>query len=287
MDGRDRQRRGHRLPGRALPGCRLLGLHGDRQPTGTTFSDPGRSASTSYSYRVRADRRRHQPRPLLRDRERDDAGPARHAAPTAPTNLSATAVSPTVVNLSWTAATDNVAVTGYRVERCQGAGCSVFTEIGQPTGTTFSDPGRSASTSYSYRVRAIDAATNLGPYSATATATTPALPDTTAPTAPTNLSATAVSPTVVNLSWTAATDNVAVTGYRVERCQRCRLLGLHGDRPADRDDVLGSGQKRLDQLLLPRPRDRRRHQPRPLLRDRNRDDAGRCPTRRRRRHRRT
>ena len=79
-----------------------------------------------------------------------------------------------MVNLSWTAATDNVAVTGYRVERCQGAGCSVFTEIAQPTGTTFSDPGRSASTSYSYRVRAIDAATNLGPYSATATATTPA-----------------------------------------------------------------------------------------------------------------
>ena len=108
-------------------------------------------------------------------------------APTAPTNLSATAASPTVVNLSWTAATDNVAVTGYRVERCQGAGCSVFTEIGQPTGTTFSDPGRSASTSYSYRVRAIDAATNLGPYSATATATTPAPPDTTAPTAPTEL----------------------------------------------------------------------------------------------------
>ena len=124
-----------------------------------------------------------------------------------------------MVNLSWTAATDNVAVTGYRVERCQSAGCSVFTEIAQPTGTTFSDPGRSASTSYSYRVRAIDAATNLGPYSATATATTPALPDTTAPTAPTNLSATAASPTVVNLSWTAATDNVAVTGYRVERCQ--------------------------------------------------------------------
>ena len=90
-------------------------------------------------------------------------------APTAPTNLSATAASPTVVNLSWTAATDNVAVTGYRVERCQSAGCSVFTEIGQPTGTTFSDPGRSASTSYSYRVRAIDAATNLGPFSATAT----------------------------------------------------------------------------------------------------------------------
>ena len=94
--------------------------------------------------------------------------------PTAPTNLSATAASSTQVNLSWSAATDNVAVTGYRVERCQGAGCSNFAEIAQPTGTTFSDAGRSASTSYSYRVRAVDAAGNLGPYSGTATATTPA-----------------------------------------------------------------------------------------------------------------
>ena len=62
------------------------------------------------------------------------------------------------------------------MERCQGAGCSGFAEIAQPTGTTFSDAGRSASTSYSYRVRAVDAAGNLGPYSGTATATTPASP---------------------------------------------------------------------------------------------------------------
>ena len=189
------------------------------QPTGTTFSDPGRSASTSYSYRVRAIDAANNLGPYSATATATTPAPPDTTAPTAPTNLSATAASSTVVNLSWTAATDNVAVTGYRVERCQGAGCSVFAEIGQPTGTTFSDPGRSASTSYSYRVRAIDAANNLGPYSATATATTPAPLDTTAPTAPTNLSATAASSTVVNLSWTAATDNVAVTGYRVERCQ--------------------------------------------------------------------
>jgi hypothetical protein len=92
--------------------------------------------------------------------------------PTAPTGLSATATSSTQINLSWSAATDNVAVTGYRVERCQGSGCSSWAEIAQPTGTTYSDLGRSASTSYSYRVRAVDAAGNLGPYSATASAKT-------------------------------------------------------------------------------------------------------------------
>ena len=76
---------------------------------------------------------------------------------------------------SWTAATDNVGVTGYRVERCQGAGCSNFAEIAQPTGTHLqrhrAQPPRRATR---YRVRATDAAGNLGPYSNTASATTPA-----------------------------------------------------------------------------------------------------------------
>jgi chitodextrinase len=94
--------------------------------------------------------------------------------PTAPTGLTATASSSTQVGLSWIGATDNVGVVQYRVERCQGAGCSVFTEVATTTGTTYTDSGRSPSTAYSYRVRAQDAALNLGPYSNTASATTPA-----------------------------------------------------------------------------------------------------------------
>ena len=45
-------------------------------------------------------------------------------APTAPTALVVTAVSTTQLSLSWAAATDNVGVTGYRLERCAGAGCT-------------------------------------------------------------------------------------------------------------------------------------------------------------------
>ncbi len=41
--------------------------------------------------------------------------------------------------------------------------------------------------------------------------------DTTPPTAPSNLIATAVSPSLINLSWTASTDNVGVKNYRVYR----------------------------------------------------------------------
>ncbi len=137
--------------------------------------------------------------------------------PSAPAGLTATAVSTSQIDLSWTASTDNVAVAGYKVERCSVASCSNFIQIATPTATTFNDTGLTSSTSYSYRVRATDAAANLSNFSATSTAST-LTPDTTPPTAPANLTATATSATQINLSWTASTDNVGVTGYRVERC---------------------------------------------------------------------
>ena len=147
------------------------------------------------------------------------SGPPDTQPPTAPTNLTATVASNTQINLSWTASTDNVGVTGYRVEQCQGSGCSTFAQVGTTTGaTTYSATGLTAGTSYSYRVRATDAAGNLSAYSNTASATTTA-PDTQPPTAPSNLTATAASTTQINLSWTASTDNVGVTGYKVEQCQ--------------------------------------------------------------------
>lgn len=91
--------------------------------------------------------------------------------PTRPA-LPATAISSSQVNLAWTASTDNVGVTGYRVERCQGSGCTNFTQVATPTGTTYSDTGLAAGTLYQYRVRAADTAGNLSGYSTNASATT-------------------------------------------------------------------------------------------------------------------
>ena len=134
--------------------------------------------------------------------------------PSQPGTLSATAVSSGEVDLSWGASTGSVS--GYLIERCQGAGCSNFTQIAAPagTGTSYKDTSVSPSTSYSYRVRATDAAGDLSPYSNTATATTPAA---TPPSQPGTLSATAVSSGEVDLSWGASTGSVS--GYLIERCQ--------------------------------------------------------------------
>ena len=137
--------------------------------------------------------------------------------PTAPTNVSAGAAGMNQINLGWTASTDIVGVTGYLVERCQGAGCTAFTQIATPATTNYSDTGLSAGTSYSYRVRATDAAGNLSPYSNVASATT--APATQSPSAPTNLTASPAGTTQINVAWAASTDSVGVTGYLVERCQ--------------------------------------------------------------------
>ncbi len=86
--------------------------------------------------------------------------------------MTATAISGSQVNLSWTASTDNVGVTGYLIERCQGAGCSNWARLLTVPGTTYSDTGLIPNTSYSYHVKATDAAGNFSPYSNVATATT-------------------------------------------------------------------------------------------------------------------
>jgi chitodextrinase len=96
------------------------------------------------------------------------APPADTTPPTVPQGLSATAVSPNSVRLSWRPSTDDVGVAGYEVER----NGSVLS--GLVTSTEFTDTGLSAATTYTYRVRATDAAGNRSAWSAPATVTTPA-----------------------------------------------------------------------------------------------------------------
>jgi chitodextrinase len=132
-------------------------------------------------------------------------------APTAPSNLSATAVSSSQINLSWTASIDNVGVTGYRVERCEGSSCSNFTQTGTLSGTSYVDSSLTGNTMYRYRVQAQDAAGNLSGYSNIASATTPETSsDTISPTV--SITAPAEGTTVVDTeSVTAsASDDIGV-----------------------------------------------------------------------------
>lgn len=90
-------------------------------------------------------------------------------APTAPANLTATAISGTQINLSWAASTDNTGVAGYRIYRN-----GVL--AGFSNNTSYSDTGLSVNKTYSYTVRAYDASENVSASSNTATETTPVPP---------------------------------------------------------------------------------------------------------------
>ncbi len=86
-------------------------------------------------------------------------------APSVPTNLSASNVTQTTLTLNWTASTDNVGVTGYDVY--QGA-----SNLGEVSGTTANVTGLTAGTSYSFTVRAKDAAGNISAASSALNVTT-------------------------------------------------------------------------------------------------------------------
>src|SRR2546428_8526338 len=86
-----------------------------------------------------------------------------------PTGLTAAAAGSTGANLSWSASTDNVGVTGYIVRR---NGVQVAT----PATASFGDTGLSAATTYSYTVAARDAAGNISPNSTSVSVTTPPPP---------------------------------------------------------------------------------------------------------------
>lgn len=100
-------------------------------------------------------------------------GPPDTTPPTDPASLAATPISDTRIDLAWTASTDNVAVTGYRIERCVGAGCGNFTEFTITPSNSYSNTtGLTGSTTYRYRVRAMDGAGNNSGYSNISSATT-------------------------------------------------------------------------------------------------------------------
>ena len=134
--------------------------------------------------------------------------------PTVPAGVSATANSSTQISLSWSASTDVLGsgIAGYRIYR----GGTLIT----PTlvaGLSYVDTALAANTAYSYTVRAFDVAGNSSADSNTAPATT--LADTTAPSTPTGLVATAGGSTQINLSWNAASDTggSGFNGYLVFR----------------------------------------------------------------------
>jgi hypothetical protein len=144
--------------------------------SGTTFSNTGLTASTTYYFKVEAVDAAGSSAASAQASATTLAASSCTTIPSAPTGLTATVVSSSGINLSWTAVTPptNCTISSYSVFRSTTSGFtpSSSNQVGTVTGgTTFSDTGLAPSTTYYYKVEAVDAAGSSAA-SAQASATT-------------------------------------------------------------------------------------------------------------------
>jgi len=143
--------------------------------SGTTFTDTGLTASTTYYYKVEAVDAAGSSAASAQASATTPSGGGCTAAPSAPSGLTATAASSSSINLSWGAVTppSNCSISSYTVYRSTTNGFtpSSSNQVGSTSGTTFTDTGLTASTTYYYKVEAVDAAGSSAA-SAQASATT-------------------------------------------------------------------------------------------------------------------
>ena len=178
------------------------------------YNSTGLAASTSYFYRVAAYDNSGNTSAQSTAAAATTPSCQDTAAPSVPTGLTASAASCSLINLSWTASTDTggSGLAGYKVYR-NGV------QIATTNVPSYHSAGLAASTSYFFRVAAYDNSGNTSAESTFASATTPMCADTTAPSIPTGLTASATSCSQINLSWTASSDTggSGLAGYRVYR----------------------------------------------------------------------
>jgi fibronectin type 3 domain-containing protein len=184
--------------------------------TSTSYADSGLATATTYYYLVEA-----------ADGDGSSASSAQGsgtttgtgtcgAVPSAPTGLTATASSSSAIGLSWSAVTPpaNCTISSYNVYG--GTTANPTTLLASVTGTTYSNTGLTASTTYYYLVKAVDAD---GTSAASTQASTATLAASCAavPSAPTGLTATASSSSAIGLNWSAVTPpaNCTISSYSV------------------------------------------------------------------------
>ena len=142
--------------------------------------------------------------------------PATSKVPAAPTNLVATARSSSQIDLTWKDNASNE--TGFKIERTiDKISWTQIATAGANVTSYSNTTGLSASITYTYRVRAYNKFGNSA-YSNEASATTIA-PPTSAPAAPTGLTATAAGSTQINLDWADNPSSDQVSRYDVYRSQ--------------------------------------------------------------------
>jgi len=154
----------------------------------------------------------------------DSKPPSKYTVSSPPLSLTATAISPIQIDLSWNYPEDDggTSITGYRIDVKVGNGNYITLQQDTDSSTrTFSHIDLTTDTQYSYKVYAINPVGTSGPSNEAST-----IPSTSSsppqskekPGPPSSLVANAVSPTQINLSWKQPSDDggSSITGYKIE-----------------------------------------------------------------------
>jgi pectate lyase/fibronectin type 3 domain-containing protein len=182
--------------------CLTAGGHSSDWQASSTYTDTGLSASTQYTYRVKAQDLSAAMNQTAYS-SNASATTLAPALPAVPTGLTATAGN-TQVSLSWSASSG---ATSYNVKRATVSG-GPYTTIASPTTNSYINTGLTNGTTYYYVVSAVNAvgeSSNSAQVSATPSCSLAAVP--------TGLTATAGN-AQVSLSWAASSG---ATSYNVKR----------------------------------------------------------------------
>ena len=173
------------------------------------YTDTGLTGATTYSYYVQAfdlagNVSASSPAVLVTSWN--------STPPSAPPSVVGTAVSCQEIKLTWSAATDKIAIGSYRVFR--GTSANNLIQVGSTYSTpaSYTNYPMTPSTTYYFGVEAVDTDGNVSPMSAIVAATALALP-----TAPVKLTATPVSTAAIGLSWSAGSSGLPVAGHDIFR----------------------------------------------------------------------
>jgi chitodextrinase len=202
------------------------------------YTDNGLTMNTTYSYTV-----------IAVDAAGNVSQPSATASgvtlkvpdtkkPSVPTRLHVTGRSTSSIVLAWSPSVDDIGVTAYQIFRNG-------TQVGSVVGTRFRDSGLRSKTTYTYQIRAVDAAGNASALTARVRGTTLTTPDTTPPSVPSGFGSPGQTQTSITLSWHASSDNVGVYEYLLSRPG---LAPVHVDGLTYTDKYLSEGTSYTYQL---------------------------------------
>jgi fibronectin type 3 domain-containing protein len=175
-------------------------------PTAASYTDGGLSSGTTYYYKVAGVNNGGEgPHSEVYSAATQGAG---GGLPAAPVTVNAAALSSGAIEISWTTVSG---AASYRVYRSTDA--VNFTLVGFPSGLSYTDGGLSSSTTYYYRVSAVNGS-GEGPQSQIASAVTSGDGGGYPPQAPTGLKIASPSPSGIGLSWNSVSG---ASSYKVFR----------------------------------------------------------------------